>query len=166
MSMTPDRADQSRDTRATIESMHAAIAAGGLTAQLPFFADPSRNHGFEVSREQLGAVLEDIERTFPDVALELLDLAIDGEVAIGRYAMTGTHLGTQQLPFVHGGVLHRRPPTNRRFRTEHAHVFRVQGGHIVTHDAVQDNLELARQLGVLPAPGRSSTPDPDLAGRA
>src|SRR5829696_4485913 len=158
MSMTPDRADQSRDTRATIESMHAAIAAGGLTAQLPFFADPSRNHGFEVSREQLGAVLEDIERTFPDVALEVLDLVIDGEVAIGRYAMTGTHLGAQQPPFVHGGVLYGLPPTNRRLRTEHAHVFRVQGGQIVTHHAVQDNLELARQLGVLSAAARASTP--------
>ena len=138
--------------------MHAAIAAGGLTAQLPFFADPSRNHGFEVTRHQLGAVLEDIERTFPDVALEVLDLAIDGELAIGRYAMTGTHLGTQQLPFVHGGVLYALPPTGRRFRTEHAHVFRVQRGQIVTHDAVQDNLEMARQLGVLPAAARSSTP--------
>jgi predicted ester cyclase len=150
--------EQYRGTRATIESMHAAIAARGLTAQLPFFADPSRNHGFEVSREQLGAVLDDIERTFPDVALEVLDLVIDGEVAIGRYAMTGTHLGTQQLPFVHGGVLYGLPPTNRRFRTEHAHAFRVQGGQIVTHDAVQDNLELARQLGVTPAASRSSTP--------
>ncbi len=164
--MNPDRAEQSRDTRATMESMHAAIAAGGLVAQLPFFADPSRNHGFEVSHDQLGAVLDDIERTFPDVALEVLDLAIDGEVAIGRYAMTGTHLGTQQLPFVHGGVLYALEPTNRRFRTEHAHVFRVQCGQIVTHDAVQDNLELARQLGVLPTPGRASTSDPSLAARA
>ena len=150
--------DHCRDTRATIEAMHAAIAARGLTAQLPFFADPSRNHGFEVSRDQLGAVLDDIERTFPDVALEVLDLVIDGEVAIGRYAMTGTHLGTQQLPFVHGGVLFGLPPTNRRFRTEHAHVFRVRGGRVVTHDAVQDNHELARQLGVIPAATRSSTP--------
>jgi predicted ester cyclase len=151
-------ADKSRDTRDTIQSMHAAIAARGLTAQLPFFADPSLNHGFEVSRAQLAAVLEDIERTFPDVALEVLDLAIDGAVAIGRYIMTGTHLGTQQLPFVHGGVLYAVPPTNRRFRTEHAHVFRVQGGRIVTHDAVQDNLELGRQLGVLPAAAPRSAP--------
>ena len=106
-------AEKSGDTRETMESMHAAIAEGGLTAQLTFFADPSRNHGFEVSRDQLAAVLDDIERTFPDVALEVLDLAVDGEVAIGRYAMTGTHLGTQQLPFVHGGVLYGLPPTNR-----------------------------------------------------
>ena len=151
-------ADQTHGTRETIESMHAAIAAGGLTAQLPFFADPSVNHGFEVSRSQLGAVLEDIERAFPDVSVEVLDLAIDGDVAIGRYAMTGTHLGTQQLPFVHGGVLYGVAPTNRRFRTVHAHVFRVQDGQIVTHDAVQDNLELARQLGALPAPERPSAP--------
>lgn len=147
-----------RNTRQTMESMHAAVAARGLTAQLPFFAEPSRNHGFEVTRHQLGAVLEDIERTFPDVALELLDLAIDGEVAIGRYAMTGTHLGTQQLPFVHGGVLHGLAPTGRRFRTEHAHVFRVKHGQIVAHDAVQDNHEMARQLGVLPDTSQPSTP--------
>jgi predicted ester cyclase len=149
-------ADQSRETQETIESMHAAIAAGGLTAQVQFYADPSLNHGFEVNREQLRSVLEDIERTFPDLALEILDLAIEGEVAIGRYAMIGTHRGTQQLPFVHGGVLFGLAPTNRRFRTEHAHVFRVEGGQIVTHDAVQDNLELARQLGVLPAAGPAS----------
>jgi len=147
-----------RDTRQTIDSMHAAIAAGGLTAQVPFFAERSKNHGFETTRDQLRGVLDDIERTFPDVALELLDLVVDGELAIGRYVMTGTHSGTQQLPFVHGGFLHGVPPTGRRFRTEHAHVFRVRDGQIVTHDAVQDNLEMARQLGVLPAPTLAATP--------
>jgi predicted ester cyclase len=144
----------SRTTQATaqtIAAVHAALEADGLAGQVPYYADRSRNHGFEVRRDQLRAVLEDIEATFPDVRMEVLDLAIEGELAIGRYAMTGTHLGTQQLPYVHGGVLFGLPPTGRRFRTEHAHVFRVRNGEIVAHDAVQDNLELARQLGVLPA---------------
>ena len=123
---------------------------------MPYYAERSRNHGFEVSRDQLRAVLADIEATFPDVRMEVLDLAIDGELVIGHYAMTGTHLGTQQLPYVHGGVLHGLPPTRRRFRTEHAHIFRVKNGEIVAHDAVQDNLELARQLGVLAAPETGS----------
>jgi len=145
-----------RDTRQTMDALHEAIARDGLTAQVPFFAELSSNQGFEVTRDQLRAVLDDIEATFPDVAMDLIDLAVDGEVAIGRYAMTGTHLGTQRLPFVHGGVLYALAPTGRRFRVEHAHVFRVRGGQIVAHDAVQDNLELGRRLGALPAAPESS----------
>jgi predicted ester cyclase len=145
-----------RTTAQTIAAVHAAIALHGLRGQLPYYAERSRNHGFEVSRDQVRAVLEDIEATFPDVTMEVLELAIEGDVAIGRYAMTGTHLGTQRLPYVHGGVLHGVPPTRRRFRIEHAHVFRVRDGEIVAHDAVQDNLELARQLGVLAPPEAAS----------
>jgi predicted ester cyclase len=149
-----------RTTAQTIAAVHAALESDGLCGQLPYYAQRSRNHGFEVSRDELRAVLEDIEAAFPDVTMEVLDLAVEGDVAIGRYAMSGTHLGVQQLPYVHGGVLFGLPPTGRRFRTEHAHVFRVRNGEIVAHDAVQDNLELARQLGVLPAPHTGSAADP------
>jgi predicted ester cyclase len=148
--------------RQLMNRMHQAMKRDGLTAQVVFFADRSINHGFPTSRDGLRAVLEDIERTFPDFDFEVLDLVVENDTAIGRYAITGTHRGTQRLPFVHGGVLAGLAPTNRSFRIEHVHVFRFSDGKIVQHDAVQDNLEMARQLGCLVIPTPES---PTLSGR-
>lgn len=138
------------NTRTIIDAMHAAIERDGLTAQIPYFAGQSLNHGFPTSHDELRAVLQDIQTTFPDFTLDLLDLCVEGDLAIGRYAVSGTHLGTQRIPFVHGGVLAGLAPTGRSFRAEHAHVFRIADGKIASHDSVQDNLEMARQLGVTP----------------
>jgi predicted ester cyclase len=149
-----------------MDAMHAALARVGLSAQLRFFAERSRSHGVDVTREQLGTLLEDIETTFPDVTIEVLDLVVDGDLAFGRYAMSGTHLGTQRLPYVHGGVLCGVAPTGRRFRAEHAHLWRFEGGEIVGHDAVQDNLELARQLGVLPGSAGDGLSRPAVSSRS
>ena len=136
--------------RLTLDRMHEAIELGGLIAQLPFFAERSLNHGFTVAHDDLRAVLEDITTTFPDVQFEPLEVVIEGDLAMVRYAMTGTHLGVQRLPFVHGGVLHGVAPTGKQIKVHHAHIWRFRDGLIVAHDAVQDNLEMARQLGVIP----------------
>jgi hypothetical protein len=40
--------------------------------------------------------------------------------------------------------------------SDRAHILRIKNGEIVAHDAVQDNLEVARQLGVLAARNAAS----------
>lgn len=139
-------------TRAVLDRFHEAIRVHGLTAQLPFFAEPSLNHGFTVTRDDNRTVLEDILNTFPDVHFEPEEIVTEGDLAMVRYTMTGTHQGVQQLPFVHGGVLFGIAPTGKPIRVKHVHLWRFKDGQVVAHDAVQDNLEMARQLGVIPAP--------------
>ncbi|WP_019586068.1 ester cyclase [Deinococcus apachensis] len=141
--------------RAVIERMHEAMRQRGLTAQLEFFAPMVRSHGFPATRDDIRAVLEDIETTFPDVSFEVHEIVAEGDRVMGRYTLRGTHLGVQRLPFVHGGFLAGAEPTGRSFTAQHVHIFRLQGGLIVEHDAVQDNLEMARQLGLtVQAPAR------------
>lgn len=130
-----------------IEKMHEAMKRDGLTAQLEFFAEQSVSHGFPTSRDDIRAVLEDIENTFPDVMFEGHELVAEGDVVMGKYTLSGTHLGVQKLPFVHGGFLAGAEPTGKKFNVQHIHVFRFVDGHIVQHDAVQDNLGMVRQLG-------------------
>jgi predicted ester cyclase len=130
-----------------IERMHEAMKARGLTAQLEFFAEQTLSHGFPTTKADVRAVLEDIESTFPDVNFETHEIVAEGDVVMVKYTGSGTHLGVQKLPFVHGGFLASIAPTGKKFSVQHIHVFRLKNGFIVQHDAVQDNLGMARQLG-------------------
>jgi predicted ester cyclase len=128
--------------------IHDAIRFDGLTAQTDFFADQSHNHGFPTSRADIRAVLEDIQTTFPDVKFMVNQMVAENDLVVVRYTMSGTHLGVQSLPFVHGGFLLGVAPTNKKFSVKHIHIFRFANSQVVEHDAVQDNLEMARQLGI------------------
>lgn len=136
--------------RAVIERMFGAVRRRGLTAQLESFAPLSRSHGFPTTREDIRAVLEDIETTFPDLTFDVHEIVAQGDWVTAHCTLRGTHLGTQRLPFVHGGVLAGLAPTGRSFAARHVHLFRLEDGLVTQHDAVQDNLEMARQLGVIP----------------
>ncbi len=137
-----------------MERMHEAMKQGGLTAQLAFFAEQSVSHGFPTSRDDIRAVLGDIETTFPDVSFTAHESVAEGDVVMGKYTLSGTHLGVQKLPFVHGGFLAGVAPTGKKFSVQHIHVFRFENGYIVQHDTVQDNLTMARQLGFETQPTR------------
>jgi predicted ester cyclase len=131
-----------------MNQMHEAMKFDGLTAQTDFFAEQSHNHGFPTSRADIRSVLEDIQTTFPDVKFSVNQMVAENDLVFVHYTLSGTHLGVQRLPFVHGGFLMGVAPTNKKFSVKHIHFFRFAGGQVIEHDAVQDNLEMARQLGV------------------
>lgn len=139
---------QTEQNKAILEQMHAAIKERDLTAQLEFFAEESVAHGFPATRESVRAVLEDIETTFPDVDFLPHEIVAEGDAVMVRYTLSGTHTGVQKFPFAHGGFLAGIEPTGEHFSTQHVHIFRFKDGLIVKHDAVQDNLSMARQLGL------------------
>jgi hypothetical protein len=62
--------------------------------------------------------------------------------------MSGTHKGVQKQPLVFGGVLTNVVPTNNHFRVQRMQIFRFKAGQIIEHNTLQENLEIARQLGV------------------
>ena len=58
-----------------------------------------------------------------------------------------------------GGVLAGIPPTGRSVSVAHHHFFRVRNGRIAEHWGVREDLEMARQLGILaPGPNPALTP--------
>ena len=131
---------------------HMDRGDAGRAAEL--FADDAINHGFRVGREGVAAVLASLIQAFPDHRGEIIDLIAVDDVVACRITMTGTHQGTPDRPFVLGGLLADIPPTGKRIEVASQHWFRVKKGEIIEHWAVRDDLEMGRQLGLLP---KSST---------
>jgi predicted ester cyclase len=151
-------ASTEQNNKHIINRMHRIIELHGLSAQADFFAEYSLNYGYLVtrddlrnfimSRDEIRTNLLDIENAFPDVHLEPHELIAEGELVTVRYTVSGTHKGLQRQPFVFGGVLTNVAPTGNHFRVQRMQMLRFKAGQIIEHNTVQDNLEMARQLGV------------------
>jgi predicted ester cyclase len=147
-----------QNNKRIIDRMHRVIALRGLSAQADFFAEYSLNYGylvtrddirnFVMSRDEIRSILQDIQTAFPDFYLEPHELIAEGELVTVRYTMSGTHKGLQKQMAVFGGVLTNIIPTGKHFRVQRMQMFRFKAGQIIEHTTLQDNLEMARQLGV------------------
>jgi predicted ester cyclase len=138
--------------RALFQQILAAIDERGITAQADFFAETCHNHGMAVTREDVRAVLRDIEGTFGHVRFDPLDVVVDGDWVVVRMIFSGTHTGVGKHPYVHYGLLFGVPPTGRRIEIQHINMFRIREGEIVEHWATRDDVEMMRQLDLMPLP--------------
>jgi predicted ester cyclase len=151
-------ASTEQNNRHIINRMHRLIELHGLSAQADFFAEYSLNYGylvtrddlrnFVMSRDEIRNSLQDIQTAFPDFHLEPHELIAEGDLVTVRYTMSGTHKGLQKQMAVFGGVLTNIVPTGKHFRVQRMQMFRFKAGQIIEHNTLQDNLEIARQLGV------------------
>jgi len=130
--------------------MFKVVEQKGFIAQCEFFGDQVINHGIPVNRDMVRAILQDILTTFPDVKTAPLNIVAEGDWVVAHCMISGTHKGIGQSPFVHEGLLAGVPPTGKSFKTRHIHMFRMEDGLIVEHWAVRNDLDMARQLGLLP----------------
>jgi steroid delta-isomerase-like uncharacterized protein len=127
---------------------HEVFNSGDMNAAAEFFAEDTRNHGRQVGRAGVRAVLNDIQSTFPDVQLTIQHSVADGEWVVVRCKFSGTHHGVGRLP-VSGGMLVGVQPTGKRFEVQHIHMYQLRNGKIVEHFANRDDLGMMRQLGLL-----------------
>jgi len=134
--------------KVVIRQMQTAAERDGFAAQAEFFAERCFNHGEPVTREMIRGILHDIQTTFPDAKLELINLVAEGDWVVGRYTLSGTHQGVGLHPFVHEGLLTGVPPTGKKIKVQHIHMFRLQDGQIVEHWACRDDVDMMRQLGL------------------
>lgn len=118
------------------------------------FAKDARNHGETVGRDGIRIVVEDIWRTFPDFRGEILDIVAEADTVVARVRVSGTHLGTGEIP-VNGGMLVNVPPTGRKFTVQHIHFYKMRDGEIADHFATRDDLGMMQQLELLPSPKSS-----------
>jgi predicted ester cyclase/heme-degrading monooxygenase HmoA len=78
---------------------------------------------------------------FPDLTMTVDDVVAEGEVAVTRWTLRGTHQGeTEELG----------PPTGNKVEFEGLSMHRVQQGRIVEEWERYDNLTMLQQLGLLP----------------
>jgi steroid delta-isomerase-like uncharacterized protein len=132
-----------------IERFVRDFNSGDMDAVAALFAEDACNFGRPVGREGIRRVLKDIQETFPDVKLEIHHMLDAGDWVVERGSFSGTHQGVGKLP-VNGGLLVSVPATNRHFRVNHIHMFRMSDGKIADHYASRDDLGMMQQLGLLP----------------
>ena len=75
----------------------------------------------------------------PDMTLPIEDIIAEGEKVLVRLRVKGTH----------GGELMGVPATGRAIDIAVLDLFQFQGGRLIEHWALLDNLGLLRQIGVL-----------------
>lgn len=91
-----------------------------------------------------------IEQSSRQVVVRMVDLFNQGDVDgyVQCFAPQVIN-GMGRLP-VNGGLLVGVPPTGKRFAADHIHLLRLQGGLVCEHYACRDDIEMMRQLGLLP----------------
>jgi steroid delta-isomerase-like uncharacterized protein len=98
-------------------------------------------------RDELVAYFEETFAALPDLRVEVLALAEDGDDVIVRWRLTGTQQGRIQ------GI----DGTGRAITLDGVDHFTLEGGKIVKNFVVYDQMQWARDIGLLPPDG--SGPD-------
>lgn len=114
------------------------------------YAPDISNHGRVVGRTGMARVYRDLYTAFPDFHFELQLVVDGGEWVTAQVLMSGTHLGTPELPVL-GGLLHGIPPTGHCVAVENIHLYRIEDGLVAEHRAVRDDMGMMQQLGLLAA---------------
>jgi predicted ester cyclase len=81
--------------------------------------------------------------SFPDVRMETVQLVAEGDVVVGRFTCSATHLG----------VWLDHPPTGRRFESvDEVYFFLFSGDRITSYWGLEDTFSRLRQLELAPEP--------------
>ena len=77
--------------------------------------------------------------SFPDVRMEVVELIGEGDMVVGRFTCSATHLGAWLG----------HAPTGRRFeRVDEVSIFRLRDGRIIHMWSLEDTLGRLEQLGL------------------
>ncbi len=101
--------------------------------------------------EALKATAGWLRRAFSDLRFDIHDIAVIDDRVIAWVTLHGRNTG----PFVvhdspDRSVTDVFPPTGRTFAARQVHWFRIADGAIAEHDAVRDDMGMAKQVGWIP----------------
>ena len=96
--------------------------------------------------EEIGAYFEDTFRAIPDFHMEVVSLVEQGEDVFVQWHLTGTHDG----PLL--GI----EPTGKKLAIDGIDHFVVRDGKVVSNFVVVDQLNYARQIGMMPPDGSAA----------
>ncbi len=93
--------------------------------------------GYEQARQFVSMYLS----AFPDLNATVEDVIAEGDKAVTRYTIRGTHQGE---------IEEFGPPTGRQVEIKGITIHRIEDGKIVEEWERYDNLSLLQQLGLVP----------------
>ena len=91
-----------------------------------------------VGRDHYVSVCKMLRRSFPDVAITIEDLVVEGDKIVNRYIERGTLTGVTFLGIEPAGQRYEKPGTT---------IYRVADGRLAESWGVEDTLGWFRQLG-------------------
>lgn len=139
-----------------IQKLIEAVNRRDAFAAASHFSLEAKSDGVRVGREGMRRFFKALFAAFPDWRADQYAVVAGEDIVICRAIVTGTHRGTPDLPIL-GGLLIGIPPTGRRVKVCHVYLYRIGHDEIVEKQAVRDDLELMRQLGLVPTtPGRNT----------
>lgn len=121
------------------------LNAGDVAGAAALLAEDCVNHSAvpeAQGRAGFTRIIGKLRGAFPDINHTVDDVIVDGDRAVLRLTVTGTHSGP--MTFLHLQM----PATGKPVRFEQIHIMRVADGKIVEHWLGSDSLALFRQLGV------------------
>jgi steroid delta-isomerase-like uncharacterized protein len=96
--------------------------------------------------EEIARYFEDAFAAIPDFHMEVLTIAEQGEDVFVHWRLTGTH----------GGPLLGIEPTGKKLAIDGMDHFVVRDGKVVSNFVVFDQMQYARQLGMMPLHGSTA----------
>jgi steroid delta-isomerase-like uncharacterized protein len=96
--------------------------------------------------DEIATYFEDTFRAIPDFHIEIVGLAEQGDDVFVQWHITGTHEG----PLL--GI----EPTGKRLEIDGIDHFVVRDGKVVSNFVVVDQLDYARQIGMMPPDGSAA----------
>lgn len=132
------------------EQIFAAINAHDVEALQGIWADDVEERFPDKTcrgKEELSAHFKGLFAALPDFRMELVSAVEEGETVFARWRLTGTHEG------VFNGI----DPTGRAISLDGMDQFTFRDGRMAANFVVFDQMEVGRQLGLLPPDG--SPPD-------
>jgi steroid delta-isomerase-like uncharacterized protein len=137
------------DAAAVGRSYFEAVAAKDLDAMTALWEPGAIDelHGLASLRapEGIREWFANLFRAVPDFRLEILDVVAEDEQAAVRWRMTGTFSGDAKFE---GAIA-----TGAKIDITGCDLLSIRNGRIRRNDAYLNGMQLARQLGVLPAQG-------------
>jgi steroid delta-isomerase-like uncharacterized protein len=127
--------------RRTYERINAGDIDGFGDLVADDFVEHQGGPGLPATKEGTLDFFRALVTAFPDLRMTVEDLIADGDKAVARVAVTGTHEGEFM------GI----PPTGRRVDVQLIDIMRFDhAGRVAEHWGVGDMLSLMQQLGVVP----------------
>jgi len=133
------------DNKALVRRHFELISGGDANGGASLYAPKSSNHGRQVSREDVRAVLESLVEL--DEKFTIHEIIAEGDWVACRAMVSGRH-SSQPRTSVGSGVYSLAEPKGQIYSLQHMHLFRIVDGLIVEHWANRDDLGVARQLGL------------------
>jgi len=98
--------------------------------------------------EELSAYFAGLFAALPDFRMEVVNTIEEGDTVYARWRMTGTHTG---------GLFNGIDPTGKAIALDGIDEFTIREGKVAANFVVFDQMDVGRQLGLLPPDG--SAPD-------